>query len=234
MKFQTSNFKFRIAGADARRYRPIRHSQFIIRHAAAFTLVEIAICLAIVSFALIAIIGVLPLGMDTQRQVREETVINQDATMLLEAIRNGNQIGGGTDLANYVYAIQDEAGGTNYGPSILTSSQIIVGLLSTPGGGHMVASVQAMSGLAAQESPQTNSTILNDAFSYKVVCVNVPAQGVNNPNNLHELRMTFLWPILPNGQIGSGRQTFRATIAGQLSLAQTNPPLWYYQPQKFQ
>ena len=69
-------------------------------------MIEIAICLAIIGFALVAIIGVLPLGMNTQRKNREETIINQDATVLLEAIRSGAR--GSDDLTNYVYAI------TNY------------------------------------------------------------------------------------------------------------------------
>jgi type II secretory pathway pseudopilin PulG len=69
-------------------------------------MVEIAICLAIIGVALVAIIGVLPLGMRTQRDNREETVINQDATVFLEAIRGGAR--GLNDLTNYVYAI------TNY------------------------------------------------------------------------------------------------------------------------
>ncbi len=69
-------------------------------------MIEIAMCLAIIGFALVAIIGVLPLGMNTQRDNREETIINQDATVLLEAIRNGAR--GLDDLTNYVYAI------TNY------------------------------------------------------------------------------------------------------------------------
>ena len=202
----------------------------------AFTMIEIAICLAIIGFALIAIIGVLPLGMNTQRDVREETIINQDATVLLEAIRSGGQ--GATDLPNYVYAITNEATGSNYIQSDLTSTRKIVGLLSTltTNGSptvKMVASVRAMSGLAAQLPPQNNNTLLNDAFSYKVVCVNVASPGVNNPY-LHELRMTFLWPILPNGNVGNGRQTFRATIAGQLAVDTNNTPwLYFYQPQTF-
>ena len=69
-------------------------------------MVEIAICLAIIGIALVAIIGVLPLGLRTQRDNREETVINQDATVFLEAIRSGAR--GLDDLMNYVYAI------TNY------------------------------------------------------------------------------------------------------------------------
>src|ERR1035438_9242814 len=71
-----------------------------------FTMVEIAISLAVIGFALVAIIGVLPIGMNTQRDNREETIINQDATVLMEAIRGGAR--GLDDLTNYVYAI------TNY------------------------------------------------------------------------------------------------------------------------
>ncbi len=66
-------------------------------------MVEIAISLAIIGIALVAIIGVLPLGMNVQRDNREATVINQDASVFLEAIRNGSI--GLNDLTNYVYAI---------------------------------------------------------------------------------------------------------------------------------
>ena len=71
--------------------------------AAAFTMVEIAISLAIIGIALVAIIGVLPLGMNVQRDNREATVINQDASVFLEAIRNGSL--GLNDLTNYVFDI---------------------------------------------------------------------------------------------------------------------------------
>ena len=76
------------------------------RRSSAFTMVEIAISLAVIGIALVAIIGVLPLGMNVQRDNREATVINQDATVFIEAIRDGAQ--GLNDLTNYVYAI------TNY------------------------------------------------------------------------------------------------------------------------
>jgi type II secretory pathway pseudopilin PulG len=76
------------------------------RDEAAFTLIEIAISLAIIAFALVAIIGVLPIGLNVQRDNREETVINHDATMLMDAIRSGAR--GFDDLTNYVMAI------TNY------------------------------------------------------------------------------------------------------------------------
>src|SRR5471030_691992 len=66
-----------------------------------FTMIEIAISLAIIGIALVGIIGVLPLGMNVQRDNREETIINQDASVLLEAIRSGAR--GLNDLTNYVY-----------------------------------------------------------------------------------------------------------------------------------
>ena len=57
----------------------------------AFTMIEIALSLAIIGFALVAIVGVLPLGLNVQKKNREETIINQDASVLLNAIRNGAQ-----------------------------------------------------------------------------------------------------------------------------------------------
>lgn len=121
---------------ESRRQRGIR--------CRAFTMIEIAFCLAIIGIALVAIIGVLPIGMSTQRDNREQTIINQDATVFIEAIRNGSR--GLDDLTNYVYAI------TNYqvrfplgstpvvvtpapgwdNSSFLTNGFNIVGLLSVP------------------------------------------------------------------------------------------------------
>lgn len=107
-------------------------------------MVEIAISLAIIGIALVSIIGVLPIGLHTQRDNREETLINSDATVFMEAIRGGAR--GMDDLTNYVFAITNywtkydvngnsNSGGvygyTNY-PSILTNGLNIVGLLSTP------------------------------------------------------------------------------------------------------
>ena len=80
----------------AKKFRPVL----------AFTMIEVAICLAIIGIALVGIIGILPRGLNAQRDNREETVISQDANMLIEIIRNGSH--GQDDLTNYVYAI------TNY------------------------------------------------------------------------------------------------------------------------
>jgi type II secretory pathway pseudopilin PulG len=76
------------------------------QRSAAFTLVEIALALAIIGFALVAIIGVLPFGLNVQKENREETIVVQDANYLLDAIRTGAR--GLDDLTNYVESI------TNY------------------------------------------------------------------------------------------------------------------------
>ena len=84
-----------------------------LRACRAFTMIEIAISLAIIGFALVAIIGVLPIGMNVQKDNREETIINQDASVCMDAIRNGAQ--GLDDLTNYVVAITNSV--TPYRPS---------------------------------------------------------------------------------------------------------------------
>ena len=249
---------------------------------AGFTMVEIAISLAVIGIALVAIIGVLPIGMNTQRDNREETIINQDATVLMEAIRGGAR--GLDDLTNYVYAITNFGGQYNNGvltlsppigytnyPSFLTNGANIIGLLSMPeftdpnnyyaaienpssfnvyNSNHIVAYVRSISGPAIEKPPQNNDLVVGDSFGYRVLCVNapvavdtnifnlLPAQQLYNRQlaaNLHELRLTFLWPQQPNGNLGPGRQTFRTMVAGQ--IVQTNynssPWLYFYQSQSF-
>ena len=327
-RWQVTRTESRSAGLVTRHPSPVT--------CRAFTMVEVAISLAIIGIALVAIIGVLPLGMNVQRDNREATVINQDATVFIEAIRNGAR--GLDDLTNYVYTITnywteyDSAGGVvaaksdGYGGYPLPGSDItkissppflpitnglrIVGLLSTPeftdlnfipantllNGGysnHIVVSVRSISGPAVEKPPQDNSVIQADAFGYRIYCVNAPVAGYTPPFwvpqtydagdqvsstnlngqitywqavvagqpsktpqatdipgssirwvrnmypqqlgvNLHELRLTFLWPVLPNGKTGAGRQTYRALIAGQ--IGQTNllgQPLYFYQSQSF-
>ena len=255
-------------------------------------MIEIAICLAIIGFALVAIIGVLPLGMHTQRDTREETVINQDATVLLEVVRGAAR--GADNLTNNVYAIANNwgyynasgvmtASGSNgftytgstipnnwplnQSPLLLTNGVHIVGLMSVPefmdgngrpivnlfNGGysnHVTAYVRSISGLAAEKPPQNNQIMQEDTFTYHVYCVNAPLATDTNVFNLplaqrlyatqlaasqHELRLTFLWPQLPNGSLPANpnRQTFRATVAGQLAQDSTNNSLYFYQSQSF-
>jgi type II secretory pathway pseudopilin PulG len=130
------------------RQSPIANRQ----SAGGFTMVEIALSLAIIGFALVAIIGVLPAGMSVQKDNREQTVIDLDAAFLMNAIRNGSH--GQDDLTNYIVSIsntvsaiaanksqptflewfdknQTQINGTGSG-TILTNGANIVGLLSTP------------------------------------------------------------------------------------------------------
>jgi len=89
--------------------------------ARAFTIIEIAICLGIIGFALVAIIAALPRGLDVQKQNREETIIGQDAQVWMNALRSGAR--GYDDLTNYVLCITNfwteydfnyAAGGSGY------------------------------------------------------------------------------------------------------------------------
>lgn len=74
------------------------------RRPAGFTMVEVAIALAVVAFALVAIVGVLPTGLSVQRQNREETIINQEGALWLSAISSGSI--GLNYLTNYVDQIE--------------------------------------------------------------------------------------------------------------------------------
>ncbi len=107
----------------------------------AFTMVEIALSIAIVAFAMVAIIGVLPTGLQVQRDNREETIINQDGAYLLEAIRSGGL--GLDELTNFVerITITNRSRGWSIGyfgsrlPEVgrqipLTNGHFIIGMLS--------------------------------------------------------------------------------------------------------
>jgi Tfp pilus assembly protein PilE len=200
---------------------------------AGFTMIEIAISLAIIAFALVAIIGILPYGMDVERQNREETVINQETSILLNAICNGDQ--GLDDLTNYVVAITNTqtwfpSGSTHAGPTTvyaytatnstagsalmspefpLTSGFRIVGLLSTPKywpiyssktppvfegfySNHVVATVRAMSGSVSDKPPQSNVSVQDMAFAYRVICEVMP-YGSGNPTTGYSSAWYWEW-----------------------------------------
>ena len=161
-------------------------------------MIEIAISLAVIGFALVAIIGIMPTAMQTQKDNRQETIINQDASIWLDAIRNGAL--GLDDLTNYVFAITNysttysDSGAPstiNYGYT-LTNSDVtpsfpiitgarIIGLLGTPRyvdastqgtrryvSNYVVAFVRSMSGAASEKFPQTNTEAQTLSFNYRV------------------------------------------------------------------
>ncbi len=271
---------------------------------AGFTMMEIAISLAVIGIALVAIVGVLPIGMNVQQDNRQETIINQDAAVLIEDLRNGSL--GMNELTNYVFSITNSwvsfnnggvpsgnSGVNTYtfsGSSIvanyyipaaantmpLTNAATILGILSTPeftyldgtpannlySGGysnHIVASVYSISGPAAEKPPQDNPLMQQDSMAYHVYVVNAPVpfdtnnvvlpQTSGSPrafadqmnNALRELRLTFLYPVLPNGHVGAGTKTFRTLVAGQLVFQPNtfnrgviyNTNLYVYEAQSF-
>jgi hypothetical protein len=252
----------------------------IANSARAFTMIEIAIALAVIAFALVAIIGVLPSGLNVQKENREDTIINQDGPYWVQAIRNGSK---GLDyLTNYVDRIGVVLIDANTNLNTLTTNFLeyddpdnktgatIIGLLSLPkwtpypqGNTKFVWRVEAQSrGLTGSAVEQgTNSR--DFSFDYLLVSEVVPFAGVQvlpastnfnqttvppltaaqiaarkaawvrvktREKNTSEIRLTFRWPLLPNGQTGPGRQIFRAIASGERS---TNGNLVFLQPRSF-
>ena len=234
-------------------------------------MIEIALCLGVIAFALLAIMGSLPRGMTVQRDNREETIINQDAAYLMDAIRSGSR--GMSDLTNYLIAISIRSSGNPINPVVhknpyfpppptlllpgrsildLFNGEVIVGLLSTPqyyqGRTNTVtAYMRAISGNASEKPPQTDSSIQGLAFSYRLTAeltpyitpstTNVLSQQIydNMNNSLFELRLTFRWPLLPNGSVGQGKLTFRTLASGSLYVTNfsTGPVGYFIQPSTF-
>lgn len=274
----------------------------------AFTMIEIAISLAIIGFALAAIVGVLPLGMNVQKQNREETVINQDSGVWMDAIRNGAR--GFDDLTNYVISITNYISTYSAKGVLLTKTPTvywytktassttpqypinsglrIIGLLSTPtyipnydpSGNYLgyysnrvSAYVRAMSGPASERFPQRNTDVQDLAFGYRITpeVVNYwtnyfdpswqvyPGFAAGDTNamiawtnsmialatlqtNIHDVRLSFRWPLLAKNAPGPSQQAFRTVVGGQLT--QTNEPnapvgyasggnLYFFQPRTF-
>jgi type II secretory pathway pseudopilin PulG len=244
-----------------------------IRRVAAFTMVEIALALAVIAFALVAIIGVLPAGMSVQRDNRESTLINFDANYLLNAITSGSI--GTDDLTNHIISITNivtpcnalgvplpskvrtiayTTNGTfintaKVGPNYLTNGLNIVSLLSTPkylpfygGGGYysnfITADFRGITGSLADYG--TSQAARDFAFTYRVYPEIIPYQAAdaspwaNNPDagivahnfqgNFTQVRLRFRWPILPTGQAGTSRLTFRTAASGELVYLVGLPP----------
>src|SRR5438034_7734759 len=103
---------------------------------AAFTMIEIAISIAVIGFALVAIIGVLPTAMRVQQDNRADTLVDQDANYFMEAIRHGSQ--GLEDLASYVYDVNfvevDPNNNVVTNQAKIVPARRIIGAVSTPQG----------------------------------------------------------------------------------------------------
>jgi hypothetical protein len=128
-------------------------------------MIEIAIAIAVIGFALVAIIGILPRGLEVQRDNRSETIINQDGTFWIEAIRNGAR--GLDELPDYVSQIdiKDEKGNAFPGSpySNFQFGADIIGLLTTQAvitNADVTAQVWALSGAASERILARRTAIL--------------------------------------------------------------------------
>ncbi|MEE2715589.1 MAG: hypothetical protein VYD34_06250 [Verrucomicrobiota bacterium] len=59
------------------------------KRVAGFTLAEVVLAVAVVAFGLIAVLGVLPVGLNTTRDNRDETIIIQDVEFWMNGMRGG-------------------------------------------------------------------------------------------------------------------------------------------------
>jgi hypothetical protein len=137
-------------------------------------MVEIAMCLAIVSFALVAILGVLPTGLTVQKANLEDTIILQEGNFLIEAIRSGAR--NVPQLTNFVDYIRiTNSASPWYGVTNFRSSDDVIGLLSYPkytmvngrlSTNTVAAKFRAMSGSASDKGRSAGAR--DFAFSYIV------------------------------------------------------------------
>lgn len=177
-----------------------------------FTMAEIAIALGVIAFALIAIIGILPSGLQVQRDNREETIINQDARLLLAAIKSG-----GRDTASDIGAFVRSVDGLPKPNGIPTAE--VVRYLSDADESHVLI-FSAISGAVAGRGTDL-------AFHYEVLA-NVTnlvggAQDFNGTvlaNQVHEVRLRFAWPVKPDGTLG--KEANRYLVRGLISGWHTN------------
>jgi len=177
---------------------------------AAFTILEIAIALGVIGFALVAIVGILPTGLNVEKENREETLINQDGPLFMEAIRSGAQ--GLGMLTNFVDSITvteksvnpdvvtvytnsgtiTSVGGTNYNGH-MTNASWVIGLLTRPKylpistglpaiTNRIDAHVRALSGSAIEQTNTARDITLAYSIFAEIVPMNFHAfQG--NTNN---------------------------------------------------
>jgi len=140
----------------------------------AFTMIEIAIALVIIGFALLTIVGLLPMGLTVQKDNREDTIISQDGNYFIEAIRGG--VVGLDNLTNYVEQIiisnSQQTPQTN---ANFSTGSNIVRLLSTPkyvanstGSNDVVAYVRAFSGSALMQSATATPQDKSMSFYYQL------------------------------------------------------------------
>jgi len=229
------------------------------RALAAFTMIEIAIAIAVIGFALVAIIGVLPTAMRVQQDNRADTLIDQDGVYFMEAIRHGSQ--GLDDLRNYVYEVNFIEMDPNTRdiktvPATIIPPKRIIGALSTPLGYSLnndsyqvirvEAKVHSISGAAIEKDPQMPATfdyLLTSevtpffAFDSSTAFPTTDPLAITNTmlnlqNHCHDLRLTFRWPFSSvTGKSGNNKKVYRNLVSG--SLVNYTNDYFFFEPTNF-
>jgi type II secretory pathway pseudopilin PulG len=190
-----------------------------VKGARGFTMVEIAIALGVIAFALIAIIGILPTGLQTQRDVREETIVNQDARVLIEAIKSG-----GRDLYS------------DLGAYVVSTDRVAVAGIPTTNLIQLLTDVGPHTNILSSITGAIASRGSDLGLHYQVISTVTEADEFLNTrlsNQVFEVRLRFAWPVgpAPNYPVGSvaNRYVVRTLVSGWY----TNGVLYaqhYYQP----
>jgi hypothetical protein len=214
---------------------PVRSSR------AAFTMVEIALALAVIGFALVAIVGVLPQGLTIQKNNREDTLVSQDGPFVLEAIRSGAKgVDALTNSVDQMYVVSFVSGQLQTNEVardfISQSSSNIIGVLSIPVGtevdlprqgarsrisGSLVEAFTIMRPLGGAIVDRSEGS-KDLAFRYRIVSRVITSPDTAtlngaNPVSLQSISLKFYWPFV-DGRVGTrGQQVFRSQFAGVVS-----------------
>ena len=104
------------------------------------------------------------------------------------------------------------------------------------------AIVRALSGAAVEKGPQDSDPKKRTiTFEYlmqvQVVPLDSSDPGLGNQirgtlhTNLHDVRLTFRWPLLPDGKTGNNKKSFRSLVSGTLAQQGTNG--FFFRPEKY-
>jgi prepilin-type N-terminal cleavage/methylation domain-containing protein len=210
-----------------------------------FTMIEIAIAIAVIGFALVAIIGILPRGLEVQRDNRSETIINQDGTFWLEAIRNGAR--GMNELPAYVEQVDVVLNGNTQSYSNFNTGAEVIGRLTEPAAAlkdpavtsaFAVARVWAISGAAVEKDPAREigfkyllrvqfNAATNSALSFLENTRDLPA-GSEPLLTLYDLNVELLYPLTRPGLLPSRLQSFRAQASRNVVTNLINNTEYYF------
>jgi len=197
----------------------------------AFTLVEVAMSIALVAFALAAIIGVLPAGLRVQEENYADTIINLEGPLIMEAIRSGS-----TNISDLEFTVEwlrrvelsnSVPVYTNYITNLNAAN--IIGQLSQPKYDpnfttEFVGQAKFISNSGSLLNEASSTAARNMAFSYLVTSEVIPLQTRLNANptltnSVYDIKLTLNWPVRPgstpqNIRVGRGEKVFRTTVAG--------------------